>query len=88
MDPWKDSPKKGRDATQQKQVQHQHPPQSGPLFCSCKEYPSCPKEERKFLQEIRSVGKDIPKTYVLSNGMKATDFSLLYIVKNHFQKKK
>lgn len=53
----------------------------------CAKYPTCPKEERKYVQEIRNKGKDIPKTYVLSNGVKAIDFSLQYLMNNHFRKK-
>lgn len=49
-------------------------------------YPSCPKEERKLLQEIRNAGRNIHKNYMLSNGIKATDFALQYVIKNHFNR--
>ncbi len=53
----------------------------------CANYPTCTNEERKYVQEIRNAGKDIPKTFVLSNGIKAVDFSLQYLMSNHFRRK-
>lgn len=53
----------------------------------CPNYPSCPREERKFLNEIRGAGKGIPSTFKLSNGTRAADFCLHYIMKNHFKRK-
>jgi hypothetical protein len=61
------------------------PPASPRVICP--NYPTCPKEERKYVQEIRSKGKDIPKTFILSNGVKAVDFSLQYLMTTHFRRK-
>lgn len=53
----------------------------------CPEYPQCPKEERKFLNEVRAMGANVPLNIKLSNGMCATDFCLQYIMNNHFKPK-
>lgn len=77
MDPWQD---RRKNAT---------PLPTDPSTClpNCPDYPQCSKEERKYLNEIRAAGKNIPITFKLSNGMRATDFSLQYIMKNHFKRK-
>lgn len=54
------------------------------------EYATTPlsvKEERKCLQEIRAVGRAMTSAHVLSNGMRATDFALQFIL-NHQLKRK
>lgn len=53
----------------------------------CPNYPQCTKDERKFLNEVRSVGKHAPANFKLSNGIRATDFCLFYIMKTHFKRK-
>ena len=53
----------------------------------CPHYPSCAKEERRLLNEVRDAGKDVPTTFTLSNGLRAVDFCLQYIMKNHFKRK-
>ncbi len=53
----------------------------------CPNYPSCVKEERKCLQEIRAQGPSIPDNYVLSNGLVATDFALYFVMKHHLKRK-
>lgn len=53
----------------------------------CPRYPTCPKEERRCLQEIRSLGVSVPDNYVLSNGLVITDFCLAYIMRHHFKPK-
>lgn len=53
----------------------------------CPNYPTCPKQERKYLNEVRSLDKNISTKFKLSNGMRATDFCLQYIMKNHFKRK-
>ena len=50
-------------------------------------YPTDIKDERKCLQEIRGQGKSIPMNYVLQNGMKATDFALMFVMKHHLKRK-
>lgn len=45
------------------------------------------KEERRCLAEIRAIGATIPFHYVLSNGQKATDFALQYILRHHLKRK-
>lgn len=53
----------------------------------CLNYPSCVKEERRLLGEVRDAGKNAPTTFTLSNGLKAVDFCLQFIMKNHFKRK-
>lgn len=54
----------------------------------CADYPTCPKEERRLLNEVRAIEKNVSQNYKLSNGMRATDFCLEYIMRNHFKRKK
>ena len=56
-------------------------------FTPSPQYPSCPKEERKYLNELNQAGGDLPHNFELSNGMMATDFCLEYIMKHHFKRK-
>jgi len=53
----------------------------------CPNYPRCPRQERKYLNEVRGVGKNVPANFKLSNGTRATDFCLQYIMKTHFKRK-
>ena len=54
-------------------------------------YPAVPfmtvKEERKCLSEIRSYGDNIPDHFVLSNGMKAEEFALMYVLGHQLKRK-
>ena len=54
-------------------------------------YPAVPfmtvKEERKCLSEIRSFGDTVPDHFVLSNGMKAEDFALMYVLGHQLKRK-
>lgn len=50
-------------------------------------YPTNIKDERKCLQEIRVQGKTIPSNYILNNGMKATEFALLFVMRHHLKRK-
>lgn len=45
------------------------------------------KDERRCLQEIRNLGRNMPLTHCLWNGMKAVDFALKFIL-NHQLKRK
>lgn len=45
------------------------------------------KEERKCLSEIRNYVGPIPENYVLSNGMKAEDFALMYVLGHQLKRK-
>lgn len=84
MDPWQDRRTYAGAKVSPPSPTLSNKSQSPPI---CHDYPGCPKEERKFLNEIRAAGKNIPMSFKLSNGMKATDFSLQYIMKNHFKRK-
>lgn len=53
----------------------------------CPGYPACPKQERRLLNEVREAGKDAPTTLTLSSGLRAVDFCLHFIMKNHFKRK-
>ena len=56
----------------------------------CANYPQCAKEERKCLNELRAAGASnnpLPNNFKLSNGVRATDFSLCFVMKNHFKRK-
>lgn len=53
----------------------------------CPEYPQCPREERRCLNEVRGQGARVSENVRLSNGLLATDFSLGYIMKHHFRRK-
>lgn len=54
-------------------------------------YPAVPfmtvKAERKCLSEIRSYCGNIPENFVLSNGMKAEDFALMYVLGHQLKRK-
>lgn len=75
MDPWQDRHHK---TTSQVDTEIVH---------ICPNYPTCPKQERKYLNEVRTLDKNVSTKFKLSNGMRATDFCLQYIMKNHFQRK-
>jgi hypothetical protein len=45
------------------------------------------KEERKLLAEIRGLMLPVPLSYVMSNGMPITTFSLWYILRRHLTRK-
>jgi hypothetical protein len=45
------------------------------------------KEERKCLSEIRNYNGPIPENFVLSNGMKAEDFALMYVLGHQLKRK-
>lgn len=45
------------------------------------------KDERKCLSEIRSYCGEIPENFVLSNGMKAEDFALMYVLGHQLKRK-
>ena len=53
----------------------------------CLNYPTCPKEERKLLNEIRAAGQNVPNNYKLSTGIRATDFSVCFLMRTHFKRK-
>lgn len=54
----------------------------------CPDYPTCSKEERKCLNEIRTYGKDYHESSsVLENGLDAQSFSLAFLMKHHFRRK-
>jgi hypothetical protein len=56
----------------------------------CANYPQCAKEERKCLNELRAagaLGQPVPNNFKLSNGVRATDFSLQFLMKSHCQRK-
>lgn len=53
----------------------------------CPNYPLCPKEERKLLNEVRVAGQNVPNNYKLSTGIRATDFALCLLMRTHFRKK-
>jgi hypothetical protein len=74
MNPWKDRPKNPVD------VETEHP-------AICPDYPACAKEERRLLSEVRESAKSAPTTFTLSNGLRAVDFCLHFIIKNHFKRK-
>lgn len=54
-------------------------------------YPAVPfmtvKAERKCLSEIRNHCGPIPENFVLSNGMKAEDFALMYVLGHQLKRK-
>lgn len=54
-------------------------------------YPAVPfmtvKAERKCLSEIRNYPGKIPENFVLSNGMKAEDFALMYVLGHQLKRK-
>ncbi len=79
MDPWTDDT--CRRAPSQPLAEHAP-------YSLCAQYPSCLKEERKLLNEVRAMGSNVPVTIKLSNGMRATDFCLQYIMNNHFKPQK
>ena len=88
MNPWKDRVGGGARHWQQQQQQQQPPPTPAtPSAAICEGYPQCPKDERKCLNEIRAAGRGVPLGFKLSNGLKATEFCLQYIMKNHFKRK-
>lgn len=81
MNPWKDRPCGGsREA-----AAAGAPPDSPRSICPG--YPECAKEERRCLNEVRAMGRGVPLGFKLSNGLKATEFCLQYIMKNHFKRK-
>jgi|FLMP01.1.fsa_nt_emb hypothetical protein len=41
------------------------------------------REERKVLSELREQGEDVSLNFILSNGMKAGDFALHYVIGHH-----
>lgn len=45
------------------------------------------KEERKLMSEIRAQGASISSTFILSNGRRATEFALYYILRHHLRRK-
>lgn len=53
----------------------------------CPNYPVCPKEERRLLNEVRSLQTNISPNHKLSNGMRVTDFCLQYTMIHHFKRK-
>lgn len=78
MDPWKDrTPDTDAVTTSTAKI--------------CPNYPQCGKEERKCLNELRAAagtaGQPVPNNFKLSTGIRATDFSLGFIMKNHFKRK-
>lgn len=58
-----------------------------PTTFICPNYPTCPKEERQYLNEVRGLGKHVPANFKLSNGLKAAEFCLHFIMQNHFKRK-
>ena len=98
MNPWKDRLRVGSESDEAKDgsgnrwqtaaARGVRPPsaaaEAAPI---CPDYPQCPKEERKYLNEVRAMGRSVPLGFKLSNGLKATEFCLQYIMKNHFKRK-
>jgi hypothetical protein len=74
MNPWKD-----------RRTRREEDGEAPPKLCPG--YPPCPKEERRLLNEVRAVGPGVPLGFKLSTGLKATEFCLQYIMKNHFKRK-
>lgn len=54
-------------------------------------YPAVPfmtvKAERKCLSEIRNHGGPVAENFLLSNGMKAEDFALMYVLGHQLKRK-
>ena len=98
MNPWTIDTKTTASSTQESDKPSLHSllssaRQSTPLQSTGKRvvYPAVPfmtvKEERKCLSEIRSYGDNIPDQFVLSNGMKAEEFALMYVLGHQLKRK-
>lgn len=50
-------------------------------------YPATMKEERKCVHELRSKGNSVSIYTLLSNGMRATEFALAFVMRHHLKRK-
>lgn len=96
MDPWNTNPTPHQGTTAHDESLHyilSVARQEGVSESSSKRvvYPAVPfmtvKEERKCLSEIRSYSGSNPENFVLSNGMKAEDFALMYVLGHQLKRK-
>lgn len=93
MDPWDNEPRLLSTPLMHKRQKSSSsgkaPPSSDQGYLDiCPRYPTCSKEERRCLQELRALGQAVPETYRLAtNGLLVTDFCLGYIMRHHFKAK-
>jgi len=95
MDPWdsRDSPPQPNDSKDPSLHLLLSTTRVNPTSSSNKRivYPAVPfmtvKAERKCLSEIRSHCGTIPENFILSNGMRAEDFALMYVLGHQLKRK-
>lgn len=100
MDPWDNGKpastgrdQRGKDASLHVLLLSHKSPSPEPSSTNTKRviYPAVPfmtvKAERKCLSEIRNYTGESPENLVLSNGMRAEDFALMYVLGHQLKRK-